>query len=189
MGSMNGLKFAAEKRDNGFTIVELLIVIVVIAVLAAITVVTFNGAYSRARNSSRITAAKQYIQLLQNYYTINGSYPFNSGRYCLGTGFTDVNSNGVGGCYNAATGDSWLTSESSTVNTELLEVGSLPNSPKDHIVGTDGIPRVGPIGIWKADGKLWVYYIIERPAASSCPLGSQEWGTTNTLICQVQVSS
>jgi len=35
----------------GFTIVELLIVIVVIAILAAITIVAFNGVQTRARNS------------------------------------------------------------------------------------------------------------------------------------------
>ena len=38
--------------SRGFTIVELLIVIVVIAILAAITVVAFNGAQSRAYDSS-----------------------------------------------------------------------------------------------------------------------------------------
>lgn len=38
--------------SRGFTIVELLIVIVVIAILAAITVVAFNGVQSRAHDSS-----------------------------------------------------------------------------------------------------------------------------------------
>lgn len=38
------------KRQPGFTIVELLIVIVVIAILAAITIVSYNGIISRARS-------------------------------------------------------------------------------------------------------------------------------------------
>lgn len=38
------------KNKQGFTIVELLIVIVVIAILAAITVVAFNGIQQRAKN-------------------------------------------------------------------------------------------------------------------------------------------
>jgi prepilin-type N-terminal cleavage/methylation domain-containing protein len=41
-----------NKQQSGFTIVELLIVIVVIAILAAITVVAYNGIQDRARNSS-----------------------------------------------------------------------------------------------------------------------------------------
>ena len=40
-----------HKRNRGFTIVELLIVIVVIAILAAITIVAFNGVQDRAKAS------------------------------------------------------------------------------------------------------------------------------------------
>lgn len=38
-------------RPHGFTIVELLVVIVVIAVLAAVTIVAYNGIQTRAQNS------------------------------------------------------------------------------------------------------------------------------------------
>jgi prepilin-type N-terminal cleavage/methylation domain-containing protein len=40
---------------NGFTIVELLIVIVVIAILAAITIVAFNGVVARAQDADRLS--------------------------------------------------------------------------------------------------------------------------------------
>ena len=40
-------------RQRGFTIVELLIVIVVIGILAAITVVAFNGVQRKARDTDR----------------------------------------------------------------------------------------------------------------------------------------
>lgn len=53
-------------KYSGFTIVELLIVIVVIAILATISVVAYNGIQSRA-NDSRVTAdltsLKKAIQL------------------------------------------------------------------------------------------------------------------------------
>ena len=48
-------------KQKGFTIVELLIVIVVIAILAAITIVAFNGIQQRAKNSA-IQADLSYVQ-------------------------------------------------------------------------------------------------------------------------------
>jgi len=48
-----------RKNHQGFTIVELLIVIVVIAILAAITIVAYNGIQNRAKQSAAQTAASQ----------------------------------------------------------------------------------------------------------------------------------
>lgn len=60
---------------KGFTIVELLIVIVVIAILAAITVVSYNGISSQARDSSREVALRTVTQGLEMYFQKNGHYP------------------------------------------------------------------------------------------------------------------
>ena len=43
----------ARKNNQGFTLVELLIVVVIIAILAAITIVVYNGIQQRARDSRR----------------------------------------------------------------------------------------------------------------------------------------
>lgn len=45
-----------KRNTRGFTIVDLLIVIVVIAILAAITIVAFNGIQQRARNTQMAAA-------------------------------------------------------------------------------------------------------------------------------------
>lgn len=48
------------KKSHGFTIVELLIVIVVIGILAAITIVAYNGIQTRAAETKRETDAATY---------------------------------------------------------------------------------------------------------------------------------
>lgn len=65
-----------QKTNNGFTIVELLIVIVVIAILAAITVVAYNGIQERARASATSSALNQANKKLALYQVDNpGQYP------------------------------------------------------------------------------------------------------------------
>lgn len=53
------------RKQTGFTIVELLIVIVVIAILAAITVVAFNGIQERSKVSRANADLKTLVQAIQ----------------------------------------------------------------------------------------------------------------------------
>lgn len=64
-----------RKRVSGFTIVELLIVIVVIAILATISVVAYNGVQARARDAQRQQDVKTIVKALEMYYIDNGKYP------------------------------------------------------------------------------------------------------------------
>jgi prepilin-type N-terminal cleavage/methylation domain-containing protein len=65
----------AETKKPGFTIVELLIVIVVIGILAAITIVTYSGIQARAENAKTIAALNDYSNGLGLYQAANGIYP------------------------------------------------------------------------------------------------------------------
>ena len=60
----NSIKSSSER---GFTIVELLIVIVVIGILAAITIVSFNGVTARANATSAKAAASAAIKKAEAY--------------------------------------------------------------------------------------------------------------------------
>jgi type IV pilus assembly protein PilA len=63
------------KKTNGFTIVELLIVIVVIGILAAIIITAYNGVQSRAKLSSAQSTAENAVKRAENYYVEKSVYP------------------------------------------------------------------------------------------------------------------
>ncbi|HEY8993003.1 MAG TPA: type II secretion system protein [Candidatus Microsaccharimonas sp.] len=74
-GQLHGTQFRISSRGAGFTIVELLIVIVVIGILAALTIVAFNGVSNKAKValvSSDLTSVSKKLKIDQ---TINGAYP------------------------------------------------------------------------------------------------------------------
>lgn len=65
----------AALRPHGFTIVELLIVIVVIAILAAVSIVAFTGIQDKAITASLQSDLSNAAKQLKLYYTANGAYP------------------------------------------------------------------------------------------------------------------
>ena len=69
---MTSLKKTAAR---GFTIVELLIVIVVIGILAALVVVTYSGIQQKARDTERKTDVNALHGQLEAYQAQNGKYP------------------------------------------------------------------------------------------------------------------
>jgi len=56
-----------QTKTRGFTIVELLIVIVVIAILAAITIVAYNGIQNRAKTSAGQQLASNIAKKIEIY--------------------------------------------------------------------------------------------------------------------------
>lgn len=92
------------KDQKGFTIVELLIVIVVIGILAAITIVAYNGIQKRAGTSAAQSLATSIDKKLEAWNSVTGSYP----TYCqFATNTTDATGTATGlgtaGCTAGAT--------------------------------------------------------------------------------------
>ncbi|MFZ1483787.1 MAG: type II secretion system protein [Candidatus Saccharimonadales bacterium] len=63
------------KKNKGFTIVELLIVIVVIGILATLVIVTFTGIQQKGRNAQRQTDINALNGHVEAYYAQTGYYP------------------------------------------------------------------------------------------------------------------
>jgi len=64
-----------KNKQSGFTIVELLIVIVIIGILAGLVITTFVGIQQRARNSERQTDINSVSSQLEAYFAKNSGYP------------------------------------------------------------------------------------------------------------------
>ena len=64
-----------KNKSKGFTIVELLIVIVVIGILATLVIVTFTGIQQKGRNSQRQTDVNAIDSHVEAYYANAGNYP------------------------------------------------------------------------------------------------------------------
>lgn len=62
-------------NSKGFTIVELLIVIVVIGILALLVITTYSGIQAKARNSKRQTDIQSIQTQLEAFFSQNGYYP------------------------------------------------------------------------------------------------------------------
>lgn len=112
MGKLN------NKSQTGFTLVELLIVIVVIAILAAITLVSYNSIQDRARDTKRISD----ITTLTKAMTI---WTIDTGKLPTETGGGNV-LNGQGWVY-ATLGSNY----SENIETVLIEAGLLSEGVRD----------------------------------------------------------
>ncbi len=62
------------KRNRGFTLMEMLIVVAIIAVLAAIAIPVFNGSLHKAKVAADMANVRAYYAELQTQYITTGEY-------------------------------------------------------------------------------------------------------------------
>jgi len=78
------------KGQSGFTIVELLIVIVVIGILAAITIVAYSGITARANTTKSQSNAESAQKVAETYNADNGFYPPSVASFTTGSASTKL---------------------------------------------------------------------------------------------------
>ncbi len=169
------------KRYHGFTIVELMIVIVVVGILAGITVVSYNNVTTRARNVDTASAVETYRDALVIYEAKYQKYPDANGvnKTCLGTGYPG------GTCWNGSVSENvGFMNQLKTVNTDSLPI--IKNTGKVTLNGAFFSP-VRPTLPDRLDGtpENFLVYAIEG-GSNTCPIGpiasDDNDGNVQTLI-------
>jgi prepilin-type N-terminal cleavage/methylation domain-containing protein len=105
----------------GFTIVELLVVIVVIGILASITIVSYSGIANQATVASIKTNLENNAKKMKMYYTIHGQYPISFDvNNCPDSPVIDNNY-----CLSMANGSSYKYSSPSTETFSIIETNGI----------------------------------------------------------------
>lgn len=160
------------QKQTGFTIIELLIVIVVIGILAAITIVAYNGVQQRSRNVQVIAGVNAYVKAFVNYSTLNAAYPTNWG--CLGVNYPG------GQCWTGVDGtfgiDATLDANIATVinakpilATSLMSIGIANDMRAGALYQASPTPRI-------------VYYLAG--ASQNCGIAGATGTTEGGVVTQ-----
>lgn len=171
-----------KRKSSGFTIVELLIVIVIIGILAALVITVYNGIQQRARNTSRIASAKELQKLLNAYVVQEGKYP-STGRVCIGSGYTDLDNDGTLDCGPVNT--ILVHPQATPLDSEISKIAKIPKVETSGIRGASGVIYGGFVHMnpsYIIDGqpnRLMLWYWLEG-ANQNCGLGVLAAGPVGT---------
>ncbi|NCU38292.1 type II secretion system protein [Candidatus Saccharibacteria bacterium] len=150
---------------KGFTIVELLIVIVVIAILAAITMVSYTGIQARATINQQTTALRQYANAYNQYTIQNGQYAYENNL-----------PNDDYGCVYPATScySGWSSTLTATLSTNMQSYGVNDLKFNNLVLFNYGSPVIG-------SSYTGQYYYVLYAGSIACPsVGGLRYLSTGT---------
>lgn len=146
------------RRQRGFTLIEILVVIAILGILSSVILSALNDARQRSRNTAYLSQIREYQKALSLYYSERGSYPGSSAWGCIGTGFPG--------------GICWNSSGYNETNSTSVALRTAVGPYIDETV----IP--GPVG--KTFGPMYrinsagydLIFILEGEV--SCPVGTKQ---------------
>lgn len=135
-----------SRHQSGFTIVELLIVIVVIAILAAITLVSYNGIQRRANETALRSDVSQAAKILALEGADTGTYPVNhqqanAGRGLPSNGATvwQYTSSGTSYCVTGTRNKNDISPFYVSSSNHVVQQGTCPGHATNPLAGAAGI--------------------------------------------------
>lgn len=153
-----------KRSISGFTIVELLIVIVVIAILAAISIVAYTGIQARANDAKMRAGVKQFETTLR-IWVQDHSLPIYGG---YGSTVAVINSECSDGDGGYIAGNYLCTVNDALVSAQLLPSGfmrSLPLNTQDSYSETDGRYSTMLYSCGSGLKRYGLYWTLRSPTA------------------------
>lgn len=188
---MNRHNYNTRNNRKGFTLVELLIVIVVISILAAISVVVFNGMQDRARNAQIASTVNIYKKAFELYYTAHGQYPTHPVVGCIGTveDFPAVDGFGEGECAYTTGASTFAYKVDENVNSKLMEfISETPDVTTPKVTETFGSTTFNFRGINYESHPDWVYMAYAISRDHECAPGTEAHDLGSTLRdCRIKL--
>ncbi|HEY1085411.1 MAG TPA: prepilin-type N-terminal cleavage/methylation domain-containing protein [Candidatus Saccharimonadales bacterium] len=175
------------QNDKGFTIIELLVVIVVVAILAAVSVVAYSGVQSRAENTKTVTAVEKYIKGLKLYATKEGKYPAPYFTWmCLGKQTSTCGVTPDSACWGvtSVTGDATFVSNLNTFMGSQPEVST-------QATACSATGKASGAFYYSADGtNAGVYYFLRGDVGCGTPGGASNTRaqSVDTTFCGVTLT-
>jgi len=82
-----------SKREKGFTLIEILIVVAIIGILSSIVLVGLGSFRSRGRDARRVADLREVQNALELYYAKTGAYPVGKN---VGVATLNLQNEGIG---------------------------------------------------------------------------------------------
>src|SRR5665647_309433 len=142
------MDYKSRSSTRGFTIIELLVVIVVIGILAAITIVAYNGIQGRAVAASLTSDLDNASKLLKLFQVDNSSYP------------TTINcaipDSAVNKCIKSSNG---TTYQYIAATVPQLFCITATNNSQSYNISQDGTPLAGPCPVFSLNAGNSMSYL------------------------------
>jgi prepilin-type N-terminal cleavage/methylation domain-containing protein len=175
---------------RGFTIVELLIVIVVIGILAAITIVAYNGISNRAKQSAAQSGVSQAYKKVMAYAVQNSdTYPGD----LVTAGVSDANDTSFQYSVNNSSSPRTFCVTATVGTVSYYENNTTQTSPASGVCPGHGVGGVPPVTNFLPNPSVETGitgYVANNTGTSIAPSTTRAYsGTSSILVTSLGVGS